>query len=219
MFLVECPGGKRTREVLEKIIVDHVQPGTTIFTDCWAAYNHLEDLGNRLITILSLVMIQTLFGIMLRLHMEVRQPWQVVRGSKHWCSYQPHWKSVCKSFCPSKILKSSCSWFAVKRTLPRGGRFNLSRSSQNVSFVLKFWIYIFISECSVFFQSVTSFLFFNQFYSSYLPVYMWRQLNKVNQKDDFSELLHLMSVKQMQEDASFDNNRVCLEPWNSICAQ
>ena len=45
MFLVECPGGRRTREVLEKIIVEHVEPGTTIFTDCWAAYNHLEDLG------------------------------------------------------------------------------------------------------------------------------------------------------------------------------
>ena len=45
MFLVECPGGRRTREVLEKIIVEHVEPGTTIFTDCWAAYNHLEELG------------------------------------------------------------------------------------------------------------------------------------------------------------------------------
>ena len=47
-----------------------------------------------------------------------------------------------------------------------------------------------------------------QFFS-YLPVYMWRQLNKVNQKDDFSELLHLMSAKQMHTDADFDNNRVC----------
>ena len=46
MFLVECPGGLRTREVLEKIIVDHVQPGSIICTDGWAAYNHLEDLGN-----------------------------------------------------------------------------------------------------------------------------------------------------------------------------
>ena len=46
-----------------------------------------------------------------------------------------------------------------------------------------------------------------QFFS-YLPVYMWRQLNKVNQKDNFSELLHLMSAKQMHTDADFDNNRV-----------
>ena len=30
MFLVECPGGKRTREVLEKIILEHVEKGTTI---------------------------------------------------------------------------------------------------------------------------------------------------------------------------------------------
>ena len=46
MFLVECPGGRRTREVLEKIIVDHVQPGSTIYTDGWKAYHHLGDLGN-----------------------------------------------------------------------------------------------------------------------------------------------------------------------------
>ena len=45
MFLVECPGGFRTREVLEKIILEHVELGTTIYTDCWKAYNHLEDLG------------------------------------------------------------------------------------------------------------------------------------------------------------------------------
>ena len=47
MFLVECPGGLRTREVLEKIIADHAQPGSIIYTDGWAAYNHLEDLGNQ----------------------------------------------------------------------------------------------------------------------------------------------------------------------------
>ena len=47
------------------------------------------------------------------------------------------------------------------------------------------------------------------FFFCYLPVYMWRQLNKVNQKDDFSELLHLMSAKQMHTDADFNNNRVC----------
>ena len=33
IFLVECPGGKRTREVLEKIIVDHVEVGTKIIMD------------------------------------------------------------------------------------------------------------------------------------------------------------------------------------------
>ena len=46
MFLVECPGGLRTREVLEKIITEHVEKGTTIYTDCWAEYTHLEDLGD-----------------------------------------------------------------------------------------------------------------------------------------------------------------------------
>ena len=45
IFLVECPGGKRTREVLEKIIVDHVEVGTKIITDGWKAYQHLEELG------------------------------------------------------------------------------------------------------------------------------------------------------------------------------
>ena len=45
IFLVECPGGKRTREVLMKIIHDHVLPGTHILTDGWAAYRTLGDEG------------------------------------------------------------------------------------------------------------------------------------------------------------------------------
>ena len=49
IFLVECPGGKRTREVLEAIILDHVAAGTHIITDGWAAYKHLEEKGNILI--------------------------------------------------------------------------------------------------------------------------------------------------------------------------
>ena len=45
IFLVECPGGKRTREVLEPIISKHVAPGTHIITDGWKAYRHLEEKG------------------------------------------------------------------------------------------------------------------------------------------------------------------------------
>ena len=44
---------------------------------------------------------------------------------------------------------------------------------------------------------------------------MWRQQNKVNQKDDFAELMHLMSIKQMQVDADFDNNRVFFKDHTS----
>jgi hypothetical protein len=47
---VEFPGGKRTREVLEKIITEHVFPGTRILTDGWAGYRHLEALGDSLIS-------------------------------------------------------------------------------------------------------------------------------------------------------------------------
>ena len=45
IFLVECPGGKRTQEVLETIILKHVAPGTHIITDGWAAYKHLGEKG------------------------------------------------------------------------------------------------------------------------------------------------------------------------------
>ena len=45
IFLVECPGGKRTRPVLEHIIVNHVKEGSHIITDGWAAYRHLEEKG------------------------------------------------------------------------------------------------------------------------------------------------------------------------------
>ena len=46
IFLVECPGGKRTREVLEHIIVNHVAEGSHIITDGWAAYRHLDEKGS-----------------------------------------------------------------------------------------------------------------------------------------------------------------------------
>ena len=45
IFLVECPGGLRTREVLEKLILEHVELVTKIITDGWKGYVHLEDLG------------------------------------------------------------------------------------------------------------------------------------------------------------------------------
>ena len=41
-----------------------------------------------------------------------------------------------------------------------------------------------------------------------MPVYLWKQSNKVEQKDDFLELLSLMSARQMSEDADFDNTKV-----------
>ena len=47
-------------------------------------------------------------------------------------------------------------------------------------------------------------------FCSYLPVYLWRQANKVAGKDHFTELLKLMSLYQMQEDADFDNAKVNL---------
>ena len=49
IFLVECPGGKRTREVLETIIVNNVEVGTKIITDGWTAYQHLGERGNELL--------------------------------------------------------------------------------------------------------------------------------------------------------------------------
>ena len=45
IFLVQCPGSKRDRETLEIIILAHVAPGTTIYTDVWAAYRKLGSKG------------------------------------------------------------------------------------------------------------------------------------------------------------------------------
>ena len=45
IFLVQCPGNKRDRVTLEAIIIEHVAPGTTIYTDGWAAYRHLDTVG------------------------------------------------------------------------------------------------------------------------------------------------------------------------------
>ena len=38
MFLVQCPGNKRDRPTLEKLILKHVEKGTKIYTDGWASY-------------------------------------------------------------------------------------------------------------------------------------------------------------------------------------
>ena len=44
-FLVPCPGGKRSAEVLLPIIQRWVLPGTTIHTDGWRAYRQLSERG------------------------------------------------------------------------------------------------------------------------------------------------------------------------------
>ena len=63
----------------------------------------------------------------LRLHLEECESRQVVCRSHYWGSHQSHWEPVC--LLSSYVFVNSClhSWFAVKRTLPRGGRYNLSR--------------------------------------------------------------------------------------------
>ena len=45
IFLTLCQGNKRDRPTLEKIIVDNVEKGTTLYTDGWKAYEQLERLG------------------------------------------------------------------------------------------------------------------------------------------------------------------------------
>lgn len=35
----------RSREVINSVILDHVHPGSVIFTDCWAGYNDIKNLG------------------------------------------------------------------------------------------------------------------------------------------------------------------------------
>ena len=43
--MAECPGGKRTKVVLEAMIKQHVHTGTNILTDGWMAYRDLARLG------------------------------------------------------------------------------------------------------------------------------------------------------------------------------
>ena len=40
-----CKDNKRDRQTLMEIIQRRVKPGTHIITDCWAAYNGLDELG------------------------------------------------------------------------------------------------------------------------------------------------------------------------------
>ena len=45
IFMVQCKENRRDRKTLEDIITTHVHKGSTIYTDGWAAYTHLEELG------------------------------------------------------------------------------------------------------------------------------------------------------------------------------
>lgn len=40
--LIICPNNKRNADTLRKIILEHVELGTEIHTDCWRAYGVLE---------------------------------------------------------------------------------------------------------------------------------------------------------------------------------
>ncbi len=46
-----CPGNKRDENTLLPLILKHIAPGTTIYSDCWAAYNHLEEYGYKHLTV------------------------------------------------------------------------------------------------------------------------------------------------------------------------
>ena len=113
IFLVECPGGLRTREVLEKIIVEHVEVGTKIITDGWKGYVHLEELGFNFENILLL-----LTGI---------HGWYLVLFKGYEWSFVNHDKWYVDPLTGDHTNKIESSWFAVKRTLPRGGKYNLKR--------------------------------------------------------------------------------------------
>ena len=45
IFVVKCPGNKRDKGTLEKLIMENVEKGTKIITDGWAAYKGLKHLG------------------------------------------------------------------------------------------------------------------------------------------------------------------------------
>ena len=45
VFLKQCDNNLRDRATLEHIIANHVEKGSRILTDGWAAYTHLNKLG------------------------------------------------------------------------------------------------------------------------------------------------------------------------------
>lgn len=47
-FMLEVPN--RTRETLEQAIIENIRPGTRIYSDGWAGYNHIKDIGGGIYT-------------------------------------------------------------------------------------------------------------------------------------------------------------------------
>ena len=91
IFLVECPviGGisRRTKVVLLKIIQERVHPGTTIFTDGWAAYRDLPLLGVTALHITySTLLIHSLYNTF------IITPLLPVIGYEHkWVNHDQHY--------------------------------------------------------------------------------------------------------------------------------
>lgn len=87
IFIVEC--SKCDKATLQRLILQHVAPGTHILTDGWAAYRDLDQIGY----------------------------------THAWVNHDKHYVDP-ETGVHTNTIESW--WFAIKRTLPRGGKYNLS---------------------------------------------------------------------------------------------
>ena len=51
IFLVPLENNNRDKATLEPLLINHIAPGSTIISDCWAAYNQLGTKGFEHLTV------------------------------------------------------------------------------------------------------------------------------------------------------------------------
>ena len=87
----------------------------------------------------------------------------------------------------------------MKRQLPRCGRYELKRCDSIFKNMTLFMV-----------LSLTIFVTIIIIIPSYLVMYLWKEACKQEGLDLFSQLLHLLSLTQRQDDCQHDTARVAL---------
>ena len=134
----------------------------------------------------------------LRLYVEFCQPWQTLRGSGNRRPYKQDWVFlVCyqENFTTRRLLppEEVVTMYSIK--IPH---WNIGQ---------RLWVGAFNFNRNVLFPNLRNYTDWN---FSYLTVFLWKRAMRNQGKDEFTELLLLLSMTQRAADSDFDSTRVWL---------
>ena len=116
-----------------------------------------------------------------------------------WVNHDKHYVDPTTGDHTNKI---ESSWFAVKRQLPRGGKYDLKRFFFHL--YLFGWYKLANGQINPNIQWYIKLLNL----TSYLTTFLWKRSMRNQGKDEFVEFLKLLSMAQRAADRDFDTSRV-----------